>query len=440
MKYLPFFLSFLLFTLFIEAGNDRAIYRKNHANENKVALVIGNSAYTNFSPLKNTIHDAKDMKEVLKAKGFDVLYLEDGDLRSMKKIVRQFSHKLRQGGVGLFYYAGHGLEVEGKNYLVPTKAEIPDRLEVEYEALAVNMIIDRMEDSHNRLNIVVLDACRNDPFNKGRDIGNGGLAQINNAKGMYIAFATAPGEIASDGDSGRNGLFTKHLIKNIGQTNLTLNEVFSQTRASVYKESNQKQIPWTSSSVIGKFYFQLAKTNGSSTPSTSVVSSSGMSDADRSELLQLRLDRKQRKDAKELVELVELEQLRKEKLKRETLVQNNKDKDKKSKKEGITIIGDKMWQDTKDVTTRMEWTQAIRYCSNLKLDKYSDWRLPSIKELEGLYSQKNKLIHMKPVGYWTTSDDKLYNYLAYYVYFKNGNTGLDNKKVGNYVRCVREKK
>ena len=233
---------------------DRAIYNKRYSNENKIALVLGNSDYSHFSKLKNTLNDARDMRDILTKQGFDVLYLENGTLREMKKKVRAFAQKLKSGGVGLFYYTGHGMEVEGKNYLIPIGAQLPAKDEVEYESLAVNMLIDKMKNSHNRLNIVVLDACRVNPF----DRGGGGLAQINNAKGMYIAFATAPGEVASDG-SGRNGLFTKHLIKAIQKPNLDLEEVFKQTRIGVYNESNEKQSPWSSSNIMGDFYFLLSQ-------------------------------------------------------------------------------------------------------------------------------------------------------------------------------------
>ncbi|MEA3490758.1 MAG: caspase family protein [Campylobacterota bacterium] len=327
MKIIKLLLSILLLTLHIEAGDDRSIYRKKHGDENRVALVIGNSDYDHFTTLKNPVNDAEDMQRILKAKGFDVLYLKNGDLRSMKKIVRKFAHKLRKGGVGFFYYAGHGMELEGQNYLVPTKADIPDSTEVEFETLPVKMIINKMEKSHNRLNIIVLDACRNNPLGRG---GAGGLAAINNAKGMYIAFATAPGEIASDGGAGRNGLFTKHLIKNIDQNNLKLNDVFKKTRASVHKESNYHQLPWTSSSVIGDFYFQSEQRSKGNKPISTPLVSSGMSDTDRAELVHLRLRERQQieRNREELARLREFEkktqlrdieerQLRKQKLQKD---------------------------------------------------------------------------------------------------------------------------
>jgi hypothetical protein len=243
----------IMITTILSANSDRALYIQKYSSENKVALVIGNAKYQYFSKLKNSKNDAYDMQEVLKEQGFEVLYLKDGNLKDMKKIVRKFTKKLRNGGVGFFFYAGHGLEVDGQNYLIPVSANIPEKDEVAYESLPMNMIIDKMENSGNRLNIVVLDACRNDPFSRS---GGGGLAQINNAKGMYISYATAPGSVASDG-KGRNGLFTKHLIKNIRKLNLKLNDVFAKTRQGVYAESNDRQLPWTSSSVIGDFYFKV---------------------------------------------------------------------------------------------------------------------------------------------------------------------------------------
>ncbi len=134
------------------------------------------------------------MAKMLKKKGFNVLYLEDSSLKKIKNIVRKFSSKLKDSGVGFFYYAGHGVEVENINYLISLGADIIQKSDVEFESLSINYIIRQMENSHNRLNIVVLDACRNDPFSR----GGGGLAQINNTKGIYIAFATSPGDVASE--------------------------------------------------------------------------------------------------------------------------------------------------------------------------------------------------------------------------------------------------
>ena len=256
IKFLKLTILLIILNTVISANDTRALkYIKQYSKEQKVALVIGNGAYKGeFLKLKNSKNDAYDMKQTLKKLGFDVFYLTDGNLQEMDNKVRQFIKELSKGGVGMFYYAGHGIEVDGNNYLIPIDADIYVKPEVKYNTLAVNEIVGKMEDSNNRLNIVVLDACRNDPFSR----GGGGLAQINSAKGMYISYATAPGDVASDG-SGRNGLFTKHLIKNIAIPNQTLNEVFKQTRMGVYEDSRDKQLPWSNSSVIGDFYFKLEK-------------------------------------------------------------------------------------------------------------------------------------------------------------------------------------
>jgi len=260
MHYFRFFWVVLLSLTALHSANSRAIYLQKYANENRVALVIGNANYSRFASLSNTLNDAKDIASLLKAKNFDLIYVENGDLQSMEKGVKEFASKLKKGGVGFFYYAGHGLQINDSNYLIPVHSTISNAIDVKYKSLPVNYLIDMMESSHNRLNIIVLDACRNDPFKR----GGGGLAQINSAKGMYIAFATGPGQVASDGDE-RNGLFTKHLLDNIQRPNVTLDEVFNQTRKGVYTESNGEQLPWTSTSVIGNFYFNIDNSDASTT-------------------------------------------------------------------------------------------------------------------------------------------------------------------------------
>ncbi len=309
MNQVKIILILLFITFFVQASNDHSIYQKNYASERKTALVIGNSHYTRFGLLKNTLNDARDMRKILKAKGFKVLYLEDGDLRSMKKIVRKFSRELDNGGVGFFYYAGHGIEVEQKNYLIPIGAEIPEKDEVEYGALAVDMLIDKMEGAKSRINIIVLDACRNDPFSR----GGGGLSRIYPAEGTYISFATAPGKVASDGDT-RNGLYTKYLIKYISQPNLTLKEVFEKTQKAVYQESGKKQHPWISSSMIGDFYFQIDATPKEATIANPVE----MSEAEKMEL-----DRYRREEIARL--RAELSRFKKEQKEREARAQRERE-------------------------------------------------------------------------------------------------------------------
>ena len=222
-------------------------------HEQRVALVVGNNAYQgHLSKLNNPINDARAVKDILEARGFDVIYSEDGSKKSMKQSLDVFYTKIAKGGVGMFYFSGHGIEVDGQNYLIPIDAKIEEKSDTEYEAIALNKITKRMENSRNRLNIVVLDACRNDPFSKA--VGSGGLAKVEPI-GMFVSFSTGAGSVSSDGRAGENGLFTKSLIKYM-KKELDLGEVFKKTRKEVYQVSNHKQFPAIYDQTInGKFYF-----------------------------------------------------------------------------------------------------------------------------------------------------------------------------------------
>ena len=221
--------------------------------ERRVALVIGNGAYK-AAPLKNPVNDARDMAAALKRLGFDVTLLTDAGQQEMDTAVREFGLKLRQGGSGLFYYAGHGLQVSGENYLVPVGADIQTESDVRYTCLPAGMVLGKMEDARNDLNIIILDACRNNPFARNFRSSEQGLAKMDAPTGSLISYATAPGSVASDG-TGRNGLFTQHLLNNMATPGLPITEVFMRVRQSVVAETKRKQVPWEASSLIGQFYF-----------------------------------------------------------------------------------------------------------------------------------------------------------------------------------------
>ncbi len=254
MQHKLIFIFLLIPFLLFASTNDRALYIEKYASEKKVALVIGNSNYDNksLSKLKNPINDARAVRDKLKEKNFEVLYLEDATQREIDKEVRKFSDKLKNSGVGLFYFAGHGLEVDKKNYLIPIGANVSDEVDVKYEALGVNEIVDRMKRSGTRLNLVVLDACRNNPFKRGA----GGLAPMQNAKGTLIAYATDSGSTASDNPNEQNGLFTKHFLKALDEP-LNQREFFHKVRKSVYEASNGKQLPYLNDGTIGDFFFTV---------------------------------------------------------------------------------------------------------------------------------------------------------------------------------------
>lgn len=227
----------------------------------RLALVIGNADYVSARKLTNPANDANDMAATLKGLGFDVIFGTNLSLKQMNDRVREFGDKLRvNGGVGLFYYAGHGIQVSGKNFLIPVEAEIPREDEIDFAALNLDLVLRKMGTAKNDLNIVILDACRNNPFafSWSRGDSGDGLAQISAPTGTFIAYATSPDKTASDG-TGRNGLYTSQLLKFIRQPNLKIEEAFKQVTIAVDRESSGKQVPWTSSSLRGEFYFSSSK-------------------------------------------------------------------------------------------------------------------------------------------------------------------------------------
>ncbi len=227
--------------------------RYTNSNEPRTALVIGNSSYIN-NPLKNPVNDARDIANILKKLEFEVIHKENASQRDMENAIRKFGKVLRKGGVGLFFYAGHGIQIKGENYLIPIGANIETEIDTKYEAVNVNMVINKMYEAENRVNLVLLDACRNNPFARSFRSVNRGLAIMDAPTGTFIAFATAPGSVASDGD-GRNGIFTSHLLHHINTPNRKIEDVMKYVRKGVINETNNKQVPWQSSSLTGDFYF-----------------------------------------------------------------------------------------------------------------------------------------------------------------------------------------
>ena len=243
----------LLLPLMVWASSDRAIQLQKMKSEKRLALVIGNSDYSTFSKLKNPLNDARSIKDALKKRGFEVIYLTNSDKRTMVKAIHRFGKRLRYSSIGLFFYAGHAIEVDGKNYLIPIGSKIEDKSDAEFEAVEANRVLAKMDDAGNRLNIVILDACRNDPFSRG---SKGGLAAINDAKGVFVAYATAPGKTAADG-KGKHGLFTQHLLKQMNIPGNNLRDLFHNVRADVSGATDGKQWPFVSDGTVGDFFFTL---------------------------------------------------------------------------------------------------------------------------------------------------------------------------------------
>lgn len=221
--------------------------------ERRVALVIGNGSYKD-APLRNPVNDARAIARALSDTGFSVTVMEDATQAGMRRAIRNFGDELAKAAVGLFYYAGHGMQVKGNNYLIPVNADIDREDEVADQGVDANLVMAKMDSAKNALNIMILDACRNNPFARSFRSSARGLAQMEAPSGTLISFATAPGSVASDG-SGVNGLYTEHFLKAIQQPGLPIEQVFKQVRIGVTRATGDAQIPWESSSLKGDFFF-----------------------------------------------------------------------------------------------------------------------------------------------------------------------------------------
>ncbi len=227
--------------------------------QERVALVIGNSNYQHAQLLANPKNDAELMARTLDSADFSVTLLIDADYATLKRSLVEFGRLLRgaDAEAGLFYYAGHGLQLNGENFLVPVNANITNQDEVELEAIKVNDFLSVMNSSRAGVNIIILDACRNNPFAaSGRSISRG-LAPVDAPKGTYIAYATAPGDVALDGDQA-NSPYTLALSQALSQPGVPIERVFKNARAMVLEATEDQQVPWETSSITGEFYFHPA--------------------------------------------------------------------------------------------------------------------------------------------------------------------------------------
>jgi len=247
-----------------QAEPQRGLSRSNSttmpSNLQQVALVVGNNQYEH-SPLKNPVNDATDIARVLEEIGFDVSLKTNLKQRQMDDAIHDFTKRLSQSNnsVGLFYFAGHGAQVNGQNYLLPIDNErIKDGTDLEYHAVYADKILKKMEKAKTSLNIIILDACRDNPYSGGRTL-KGGLAPMQQTHGSIIAFATATGKTASDtSQKGTNGLFTSHLIsalKIAHQKHQRIDDMFMQISENVTHESKDRQQPWYLASLKKPFCF-----------------------------------------------------------------------------------------------------------------------------------------------------------------------------------------
>ncbi len=242
----------------VPAQQDRGVQVETGASGRRLALVIGNGSYAS-SPLSNPVNDATDVAEALRGLKLDVVQLATNTTKvQLQRAVNVFVALVETGDVVVFYYSGHGIQIGGENYLLPVDYSAQDEAEARLESYSAALVHDRLGERGARLKILILDACRNNPFRTSRSAGGGLAPMATVGKGTFIAFATGPNSTADDNPRGRNGLFTTYLLEAIRRPGLTLEQVLSRVRVNVDAASGGRQTPWANSSVIGDFYFQSA--------------------------------------------------------------------------------------------------------------------------------------------------------------------------------------
>ena len=370
------------------------------ATEQRIALVIGNSAYSS-GPLKNPVNDATAMAAMLKKLGFSVTLQKNAKQQEMDESIRDFGRRLKRArGVGLFYYAGHGIQIGGVNYLLPVNARIEKESDVRFQSVNADTVLAEMENAENELNIVILDACRDNPFSRSFRNVTRGLAIIGNApSGTFISYSTGANQVARDGD-GKNSPYTRALLENMDKPGLSLNNVFMKVRSKVKKETGQ--IPWELSSLEGDFYFVPGSPSKSTvmvpTMKTTVakdessVSETAVTDA---------FDEESRMEKKKALEekrrQIEEDKAAQEAKKTTALAMAKRptvSMVREIKKDGRFIAYDDgtvldanaslIWA-AKDNGSNINWENAKSYCENYRGGGYSDWRMPTQDELAGLH-------------------------------------------------------
>jgi len=222
-------------------------------NRRRLALVIGNDTYSSLPILSNAVNDAKSMGDALRQTNFEVLYYKNMNKRGMEDALYNFAQKLGRDDVGMFYFAGHGVQTNSQNFLIPVAENVKKSADAQFEGIDVNRVMADLQGSNNTLNIVVLDACRSSLPDRGGK--SRGLTVTEAPQGTIVAYSTAPGKSASDGDGG-NSPFTRHLIRVMQRRGLKIEDVFKEVRVAVSQETNGEQVPQEVSQLVGDFYFR----------------------------------------------------------------------------------------------------------------------------------------------------------------------------------------
>jgi uncharacterized caspase-like protein len=263
----------------VKAQQDSQRLKRDEAHkqsERRLALVIGNSAYIHAPVLRTPVNDAADMAAALSELGYTVERGINLTQRQMKSMIREFGQKLKAGGQGVFYFAGHGVQLSGRNYLIPVDAEVKNEVDIEFQGVDSSLMLALMEEANNGLNLVILDACRNYPFARSFRTASDGLAQVDAPRGTYIAFAAEPGYVAREG-TGRNSLYTAEILKQMRAPGLRIEDLFIRVSLNLVLVTNGEQSPWESSRLKG--IFTLNKATGAAVSGSSSSEAPGAAGA-----------------------------------------------------------------------------------------------------------------------------------------------------------------
>jgi uncharacterized caspase-like protein len=400
------------------AGTRQEAARPATIPERRLALLIGNSSYTHGGNLRNPLNDVRDMKAALENLGFRVMKHENCTQKAMKEAIDDFGEELRGHDVGLFFYAGHGVQVGGDNYLIPVDAKLQTEKVVEYDCVRADRVLAMMEGAGSKTNIVILDACRDNPFERSwRRGGFGrGLAVMNAPSGALIAYATAPGRTALDG-AGRNGVYTEALLDHIRTAGITVEQVFKQVRVTVENRTNRTQTPWESTSLRGDFYFlpggaPAARVGASelSAASDPLAEERAQLEKERAELARLRTQQERISIEEERRRLEEeRKKLEEERMRPQQIPAS--DYEQEAGRDGVYVAYTNGI--VKDTETGLEWVagpdrdmnwrDANAWVESLNVAG-GGWRLPTAKEVKGLYQKgkgtRNMTPLLKTTGWW----------------------------------------
>ena len=354
--------------------------------EQRLALLIGNSNYIHGGILNNPVNDVRAVERALEELGFTVIKYEDCSQKAMKRAMDRFGRKLKGKDVGLFFYAGHGVQVDGHNYLLPIDAKLDIENDAEYDCVRTDRILAKMEEAGSRTNIVILDACRDNPFERSwrRSAKGEGLAFMNAPSGSLIAYSTSPGKTALDG-AGPNSTYTSALLEHIATPGITVLKMFQKVRSAVMFRSGNKQIPWESTSLKGDFYFENARENADAKYPEQRLGS------------RVDLNKKNETTKRPKVMVIDGQFIA------------YADGTVLDKNTGL------MWADV-DNRANIDWHHAKIYCETYQGGGHKNWRMPTSEELCGLCDARGydfikegfkpqvltKMIYLSKATIWTS--------------------------------------